>query len=186
MAAAGAEEVRGQEETVATEDFMAAAEAAGEGELPQGGMEVQEVPESQPSLHIYKMEPYAVIEFGYITNVVQWDGVTHWSKPDGCTVMLLADAEAAGIPHKPIPPPTRRVWQNTGDFWGSFTTQEQLALSASAIPEVKALVVSLLAHHGEFWSDDARVQAGFHALIQSGLISEARANEILHPPGLQS
>lgn len=85
----------------------------------------------------------------------------------------------------PIPPPTRRVWQTAADFWASFTLPEQVAVSASDIPAVRALVVSLSVWQAEMWSDDARVQAGFHALIQSGLLTEERANEILHPPGLQ-
>lgn len=84
-----------------------------------------------------------------------------------------------------IPPPTRRVWQTAADFWESFTLPEQVAVSASDIPAVRALVVSLSVWQAEMWSDDARVQAGFHALIQSGLLTAERANEILHPPGLQ-
>jgi hypothetical protein len=84
-----------------------------------------------------------------------------------------------------IPPPTRRVWQTAADFWASFTLPEQVAVSASDIPAVRALVVSLSVWQAEMWSDDPRVQAGFHALIQSGLLTEERANEILHPPGLQ-
>lgn len=84
-----------------------------------------------------------------------------------------------------IPQPTRRVWQTAADFWASFTLPEQVAVSASDIPAVRALVVSLSVWQAEMWSDDARVQAGFHALIQSGLLTEERANEILHPPGLQ-
>jgi hypothetical protein len=84
-----------------------------------------------------------------------------------------------------IPPPTRRVWQTAADFWESFTLPEQVAVSASDIPAVRALVVSLSVWQAEMWSDDPRVQAGFHALIQSGLLTSSRANEILHPPGLQ-
>jgi len=84
-----------------------------------------------------------------------------------------------------IPPPTRRVWQTAADFWESFTAAEQVAVSASDIPAVRAIVVSLSVWQAEMWSDDPRVQAGFHALIQSGLLTDERANEILHPPGLQ-
>jgi hypothetical protein len=86
----------------------------------------------------------------------------------------------------PPPPPIRRVWQTAADFWAEFSQQEQVAVSASDIPAVRALVVSLSVWQAEMWSDDPRVQAGFHALIQSGLLTEERANEILHPPGLQS
>jgi hypothetical protein len=85
----------------------------------------------------------------------------------------------------PPPPPIRRVWQTAADFLAEFSQQEQLEISISQIPAVRALVLSLSVWPSEMWSDDARVQAGFHALIESGLLTEQRANEILHPPGLQ-
>jgi len=84
-----------------------------------------------------------------------------------------------------IPPPVRRVWETAGDFWEEFTAEEQLAISSSSAPEVQALVVSFSVWPAKMWSDDARVQAGFKALTQSGLLTKARANEILNPPGLQ-
>jgi hypothetical protein len=130
-------------------------------------------------------DDYAVIEENLIVNTVLWDGVTPWSQPDGSTVMLLADALAAGIQYAPIPTPTRRVWSSAAEFWASFTQLEQVAVSASNIAEVRALVVSLSVWRDELWSDDDRVQLGFQALIQSGLISEGRASEILNPPGLK-
>ena len=132
------------------------------------------------------MDEYAVIVEELIVNTVLWDGVTPWSPPAGSITMLLADALAAGIQYAPPPPPTRRVWSRAADFWASFTQREQLAVSASDIAEVRALVVTFTSWPAEIWSDDDRVQAGFRALRQSGLISEARANEILHPPGLKS
>lgn len=83
-----------------------------------------------------------------------------------------------------IPAPIRRVWATAADFWGEFTQSEQLVISISEIPAVRALVVSLSVWQAEMWSDDQRVQAGFQALIASGLLTEARANAILNPPGL--
>lgn len=84
----------------------------------------------------------------------------------------------------PIPAPTSRVWATAADFWGEFNQEEQIVISISEIPAVRALVVSLSVWQAEIWSDDARVQAGFQALIASGLLTEARANAILNPPGL--
>jgi hypothetical protein len=85
----------------------------------------------------------------------------------------------------PPPPPIRRVWQTAADFWAEFSQQEQVDISISEIPAVRALVVSLSVWPAEMWSDDARVQAGFKALTQSGLLTKARANKILNPPGLK-
>ncbi len=91
------------------------------------------------------------------------------------------------LPEPPPPPlpPVRRVWATAADFWGEFNQEEQLVISISEIPAVRALIVSLSVWQAEMWSDDARVQAGFQALIASGLLTEARANEILNPPGLK-
>lgn len=85
----------------------------------------------------------------------------------------------------PPPPPIRRVWQTAADFLAEFSHQEQLEISISQIPAVRALVLSLSVWPSEMWSDDERVQSGFRALIASGLISEARAKQILNPPGLK-
>jgi hypothetical protein len=48
------------------------------------------------SLHTFKMDNYAEIIGGQITNVVRWDGITPWTPPDGATIMLLSAAIAAG------------------------------------------------------------------------------------------
>lgn len=85
----------------------------------------------------------------------------------------------------PPPPPVRRVWHDTSAFWSEFSQDEQLRISISEIPAVRALVVALSVWQAEMWSDDPRVQAGFQALVQGGLLTRDRANEILHPPGLQ-
>lgn len=102
--------------------------------------------------------------------------------------MTVQGGWIASDPPAPIPvepdPPVRRVWATAAHFWAEFSQEEQLAISISEIPAVRALVVSLSVWQAEMWSDDTRVQAGFQALIASGLISEWRANTILNPPGL--
>lgn len=82
------------------------------------------------------------------------------------------------------PEPVRRVWPTGGHLWGEFADPERVAIAASGVPEIKALVLALAFWPDQVFSDDPRVQSGFAALIASGLLTEARANAILNPPGL--
>lgn len=81
------------------------------------------------------------------------------------------------------PEPVRRVWPAGGHLWGEFTQQEQIALAMSQVPEIKVLVLALAYWPDQVFSDDHRVQQGFAALVQSGLMTAERANAILYPPG---
>lgn len=130
-------------------------------------------------------DDYAVIEENLIVNTVLWDGVTPWSQPDGSTVMLLSDALAAGIQYAPTPPPVRRVWRSAADFWAAFTDAERLAVAGCSDPQIKMLALTLGYWDSELHSDNPTLQAGMEALVATGLITRARANELLNPPGLK-
>lgn len=130
------------------------------------------------------MDNYAIISGGYIVNVMRWDGSSPYTPPTGAIIMLLATALADGYRYAPVPPPVRRIWKSAGDFWAEFTSAEQALISGSAVPAIRTLVVSLSVWQAEMWSDDPRVQAGFQALLDSGLLTFERANAILNPPGL--
>lgn len=76
-------------------------------------------------------------------------------------------------------PQDRKVWPNAGAFWESFTPTEQLAILGSQVPEIRLLDRALVLWQGELWSDDARVQQGLGALVATGILTEARRDEIL-------
>jgi hypothetical protein len=73
----------------------------------------------------------------------------------------------------------RKSWDNSSMFVQEFTLTEMAAISLSQDPTVAALRLLLSTWFGEVWSDDPRVQSGLSALINSGIINEARRDEIL-------
>ena len=73
----------------------------------------------------------------------------------------------------------RKSWDNSSIFIQEFTLTEMAAISLSQDPTVAALRLLLSTWFGEVWSDDPRVQSGLSALISSGIINEARRDEIL-------
>lgn len=110
------------------------------------------------------------------------------SDPERIAHMTAQGGWIASDPPAPIPvepdPPVRRVWPTGGHLWAEFTDTESVALAGSAVPEIKALVLSLAFWPDQVFSDDPRVQSGFAALVGTGLLSQQRADSLLHPPGL--
>lgn len=73
----------------------------------------------------------------------------------------------------------RKVWPNSSLFLQSFTFPEMAGISLSTDPTIAALRLLLTAWAGEVWSDDPRIQMGMQALVASGIINQARADDIL-------
>lgn len=73
----------------------------------------------------------------------------------------------------------RKVWKTSGDYLTEFTFEEMAAISLSQNPTIAALRLLLASWAGEVWSDDPRVLTGIQALITQGIITQARADEIL-------
>jgi hypothetical protein len=76
-------------------------------------------------------------------------------------------------------PPARKVWATASAFWVEFTAAEKLAILGSSVPEIRLLDRELVLWQGELWSDDPRVQQGLAALVITGILTEARRDEIL-------
>ena len=92
-------------------------------------------------------------------------GYGNWIVIDKTVEELAADA--------------RKSWDNSSMFIQEFTLTEMAAISLSQDTTVAALRLLLSTWFGEVWSDDPRVQSGLSALISSGIINEARRDEIL-------
>jgi hypothetical protein len=111
----------------------------------------QPVPEKPSFDPVYQKEPY-------------W-GLGQWLVENKSEEELAAD--------------TRKSWDNSSMFIQEFTLTEMAAISLSQDTTVAALRLLLSTWFGEVWSDDPRVQSGLSALINSGIINEARRDEIL-------
>ena len=85
---------------------------------------------------------YIIIDAdGLITNAIEWDGVTEWAPPEGCTAVQVDDLGETGgtcIDGVYAPPPTPEPVPVAPTF-------EELVAQASTFAELKALVASNLA-----------------------------------------
>ena len=88
---------------------------------------------------------YIIIDAdGLITNAIEWDGVTEWAPPEGCTAVQVDEDGTIGgtcIDGVYAPPPT----PPTPEPVPVAPTFEELVAQASTFAELKALVASNLA-----------------------------------------
>lgn len=84
----------------------------------------------------------------------------------------------------PIPHPTHVVWPNSGAFLAAFTIEERGAIDLSDNVYVAGLRATLYTHQGQIWSNNELIQQGMALLVQTGILTQARAAEIVTPPGL--
>ena len=81
---------------------------------------------------------YIIIDAdGLITNAIEWDGVTEWAPPEGCTAVQIDDLGTIGgtcIDGVYAPPPTPEPVPAKPTF-------EQLVAQAVSFADLKALVM---------------------------------------------
>ena len=81
-------------------------------------------------------------------------------------------AAAAAIPRV-------KKWPTVAEFYAEFKPGEQYGIQTSESPAVVVALGQLTMWRGEVVADDSRIVAGMQALIDDGIISEARRDEIL-------
>jgi len=118
---------------------------------------------NNPKAQVYQPLPPEPV-FDENTQRVEWGN-------SGWVVIDLTSEEIAAK--------TRKVWQTKTDFWNEFSSNEQLSIMDSTIPEIRLLDRQLVVWSGEIWSDDQRVLDGLDALVASGIISSSRKTEII-------
>ncbi len=75
--------------------------------------------------------------------------------------------------------PQPKTWPSVEEFTEEFTLEECSAIELSTDPQIAALRFKLKTWRSAVHSNHPLVAAGFAALLASGIISEARKNEIL-------
>lgn len=93
--------------------------------------------------------------------------------------MLESDAIASGIPF--MSRETAKVWPNVQGFMGEFTMQEKAQIALSMEPTIAALRLELTTWLSEVHADDHRVQTGLDKLVELGIITETRKEQIVAP-----
>lgn len=122
------------------------------------------------------MQRIATIENGFITNVsLAKEGYVLRENE-----MLEADAILAGISFYQEPQPAKK-WENVQDFMGEFTMPEKAQIALSMEPAIAALRLELTTWLSEVHSDDPRVQTGLDKLVELGILTETRKEQILTP-----
>ena len=92
----------------------------------------------------------------------------------------------------PSPPPTQeeidqawqeiqaiKTWSNVQKFMAEFTMQEKASIALSADPTIAALRLELTTWFSQVLSNDPRVVAGLDKLVELGIISAQRKQEII-------
>lgn len=122
------------------------------------------------------MQRIATIENGFITNVsLAKEGYVLRENE-----MLEADAILAGISFHQEPQPAK-TWDNVQGFMGEFTMQEKAQIALSMEPTIAALRLELTTWLSEVRADDPRVQTGLTKLVELGILTETRKEQILTP-----
>lgn len=78
--------------------------------------------------------------------------------------------------NRPIPP---TLWDNAQDFMAAFTMQEKSVIALSADATIAALRFELSTWLSTVHSADARVQAGLNRLVELGILTAERKEEII-------
>lgn len=73
----------------------------------------------------------------------------------------------------------RKVWPNVQSFMAAFTMQEKAAIALSTDPTIAALRLELTTWLSQVLSNDSRVQMGLNKLVELGILTEQRKQEIL-------
>lgn len=134
---------------------------------------------------------YAIIRDGVVENVVEWDGESTWTPPDGTTLQPLNGSPAGpgwsfdGSEFTAPPTaPVRFVW-SVADFMSKFTDEEldgvQIAgVSGTGMAQIVALRVQRNLFSRQFVeSDHPKTIEGVYGLASVGLIAAERPAQIL-------
>ena len=95
--------------------------------------------------------------------------------PDEVQLGWIYDGEGFAISEAP----ERKTWPDGEKFLREFNFNEIAAIATSQNPIISAIRMLITARKGEVWSDDPEIIDGMNLLIQDGIISQQRADEIL-------
>lgn len=121
------------------------------------------------------MKRIAYISNGYITNVSL--APDDYVLPSDGSEMLEADALAMGFSWPPRDPVRR--WANSQEFMAEFSMPEKAQIALSTDPTIAALRLELSTWFSEVYAIDPRVVTGLDKLVELGIITEARKQEII-------
>jgi len=72
-----------------------------------------------------------------------------------------------------------KTWPSVTEFWSEFTMQEEAGVVLSQDPVVQVLRNRLQMWKYEVRADDERITTGMQTLVDKGLLTDERRNQIL-------
>lgn len=87
----------------------------------------------------------------------------------------MEELEAAWVELQQI-----KTWPNVQAFMAEFTMQEKAAIALSSDATIAALRLELTTWFSQVLSNDQRVQMGLDKLVELGIITEQRKQEIIN------
>lgn len=137
---------------------------------------------------------YAIVSDGIVADVVEWDGATPWTPPDGTTLQQLGDSPAgsgwtfdgsAFAPPEPVVSPPRPLTPR--EFMDRFTDDELDGIQLAVLNgEGMVQIVAMRAQRRLFTQLEVRLDHPdtltlLGALSQVGLLAAERIPQILEP-----
>lgn len=103
---------------------------------------------------------------GLVVNIIEWDGITEWSPPEGHTVGLHVDPEP--VIFEPV-----RTW-DVNSFRNSLTLQEKITWDNGTQPELTTVKKEL-----EVPKELEEATALVNLLVSANIISQESGDKIL-------
>jgi len=103
---------------------------------------------------------------GLVVNIIEWDGVTEWTPPEGHTVTLHVEPE-------PVIVETPRIW-TTESFRSRLTLQEKITWDNGTQPELTTVKREL-----ETPKELEEATALVDLLVSANIISQESGDKIL-------
>lgn len=133
---------------------------------------------------------HAVIRSNAVENIVEWDGESGWTPPEGTTVEPVDETVGVGWLKDgesfapPIPAPVvTRVYEPRPFANKFFTTQQQIELFSSTHPYVVYARGQLtLAKYVDL--DDKELPPLLGSLVVAGMLTPERVQQILNNEGV--
>lgn len=128
---------------------------------------------------------HAIVKSGVVENVVEWDGETAWTPPEGTTLAPLGESPAGpgwtfdgSIFAPPVQPPRVTVKTREEFVFGILSQAERQAIRTSAIADVRDLETLINGREAVHW-DSPEFLGAMQILQAAGIMSAERAQQIL-------
>lgn len=129
-------------------------------------------------------EPVVDLDPRYLTLTVTQEPQPPITEGETLTATENLDLNALTVTYgwqiNPAPtPPSYKIWISAQQFMAEFTMDEKAQIALSTDPTVAALRLEISTWFSNVYGNDLRVTTGLDKLVQLGIITQTREDEIL-------